>query len=103
MSSFANALTCPLLLLRAHTLGLSLEAAWGALECAGREAALCQNVLLAVEDLLKAPCTQREVLRRLAGRFPVLKVKQALKAGVGVGRLQRSEGPRRSHRYERAS
>ncbi len=96
-------LTCPMPLLRAHTLGLPLAPAWSALECAEREVAHLKDALQAVEAVLEEPCSQREVLRRLAGRFPVMKVKQTLEAGVRLRRLRKVDGPRGSHLYCRAS
>jgi hypothetical protein len=96
-------LTYPMPLLREHTMGLPLEAVWSALECAEQEAARHRDALQAIAGVLDEPCIQRELLRRLAGRFPVAEVKRAIKAGVLTGRLTRTTGARRSHLHGRVS
>jgi hypothetical protein len=102
VSSLASALTCPSAVLAAHALGRPLDEVWSALECAERDLAHRRVVLAAIEAVLDDGCSQREVLRRLAGApHRTLEIKEALAAGERAGRLLRTPGPRRGYRYSR--
>ncbi len=102
MTGWASALTCPLPVLAAHALREPLDDVWTALQCAERDLAHSRDVLAAIEAVLDDGCSQREVLRRLAGGpHRTLEIKEALAACERAGRLLRTPGPRRGYRYSR--
>jgi hypothetical protein len=105
VTGWASAFTCPPAVLTAHALGGPLDDAWSALECAERNLARSRDVLAAIEAVLDDGCSQREVLRRVAARFPrcftVAQVKHALEVGVRSSRLSVVAGARRAHVYSR--